>query len=52
MSSLLARMVALDKEYEYGYFVEEVRQWIFADYCFSSTSDEWLRLPFEGIPIL
>ena len=37
MSSLLAHMATLDEEYEYGYFVEKVWQWIFADCRFSST---------------
>ena len=36
-----------DKEYEYGYFVEEVQQWIFAKCCFGSTPDEQVWLQFE-----
>ena len=36
-----------DKEYESGYFVEEVEQWIFAICRFGSTPDEQVWLQFE-----
>ena len=45
---LAPRVATLDEEYEYGYFVEEVRQWILADPRFGATPDERVRLLFEG----
>ena len=36
-----------DKEYKYGYFVEEAQQWIFANCRFGSTPDEQVWLQFE-----
>ena len=45
---LAPRVATLDEEYEYGYFVEDVRQWILTDQRFGSTPDERVRLLFEG----
>ncbi len=45
---LAPRVATLEEEYEYGYFVEEVRQWILNDPRFGSTPDERVRLLFEG----
>ena len=45
---LAPRVATLEEEYEYGYFVEEVRQWILSDPLFGSTPDERVRLLFEG----
>ena len=45
---LAPRVATLEEEYEYGYFVEEVRQWILTDPRFGSTPDERVRLLFEG----
>ncbi|MCY3926351.1 MAG: transglycosylase domain-containing protein, partial [bacterium] len=45
---LAPRVATLEEEYEYGHFVEEVRQWILADQRFGATSEERVRLLFEG----
>ena len=45
---LAPRVATLEEEYEYGYFVEDVRQWILTDQRFGSTPDERVRLLFEG----
>ncbi|MYJ12993.1 MAG: PASTA domain-containing protein [Acidimicrobiia bacterium] len=45
---LAPRVATLDETYEYGYFVEEVRQWILDDPRFGATPDERVRLLFEG----
>ena len=45
---LAPRVATLEEEYEYGYFVEEVRQWILTDPRFGATPDERVRLLFEG----
>ena len=44
---LAPRVATLEEEYEYGYFVEDVRQWILTDQRFGSTPDERVRLLFE-----
>ena len=45
---LAPRVATLEETYEYGHFVEEVRQWILTDNRFGSTPDERARLLFEG----
>ncbi len=45
---LAPRVATLEEEYEYGHFVEEVRQWIINDPRFGATPDERVRLLFEG----
>ena len=45
---LAPRVATLEETYEYGYFVEEVRQWILTDARFGATPDERVRLLFEG----
>ncbi|MXV89134.1 MAG: PASTA domain-containing protein [Acidimicrobiia bacterium] len=45
---LAPRVATLEEEYEYGYFVEEVRQWILTDPRFGATPDDRVRLLFEG----
>ena len=45
---LAPRVATLDEEYEYGYFVEEVKQWILNDPRFGATAEERVRLLFEG----
>lgn len=45
---LAPRVATLDEQYEYGYFVEEVKQWILNDPRFGATPDERVRLLFEG----
>lgn len=45
---LAPRVATLEEEYEYGYFVEEVKQWILNDHRFGATPEERVQLLFEG----
>jgi penicillin-binding protein 1A len=45
---LAPRVATLDEKYEYGYFVEDVKQWILSDPRFGVSTDDRVRLLFEG----
>ena len=45
---LAPRVQVLEETYEFGYFVEEVRQWILDDSRFGATPEERVQLLFEG----
>ena len=45
---LAPRVATLEETYPYGYFVEEVRQWILNDPRFGATPAERVSLLFEG----